>query len=219
MGAMHTEAAWWSPYIGDLAVLVYAVCLIGQLRAVWHYRADDAALRASARPMVVACNAVTALMWCVYGLRFDAPAIAAAHALVLVGLCCVTVVCVRRRLFSQHTVVTACVGLSVAALLFTASSQTVLGCSAAVMTVLLWLPAAVSGIGANNTVVLSRRAWLVLAALEPKTAVLTHAVWLLYGVGMGDVWLWIPAPAVIACAGLALWSVGVMRTVRPLDER
>ena len=136
----------------------------------------------------------------------------------LAGIGVVGAVCVRRRIWRLRGVVGAVLCLVVVAALAASTAQGVLGFAAAVVSVLLWLPAAVSGIGGNNTTVVSREAWLLPTALAPIAAVVTHVAWFIYGLGMGDVWLWLAAPAVVACAVLAQWSVGGMSRGTPLPQ-
>ena len=130
--------------------------------------------------MVALCAAVSAVLWIVYGARFGAPALDNANTLVLVGIGAVSVVYVRRRIWRLRDVLVAALCLRLIALLAASTVQSALGFAATVVSVLLWLPAAVSG--------------------------------------MGDVWLWLAAPAVVVCAVLAQWSVGVMSRVTPLTQ-
>lgn len=193
-----------------------------QLVTMWKvYRTPDSTttLRRTVRPMVALCAAVSAVLWIVYGMRFGAPALDSANTLVLLGLSAVSAVCIRLRIWRLRGVVGAVLCLAAVAVLAASTVQVVLGFAAAVVSVLLWLPAAVSGIGGNNTTVVSREAWLLPTALAPIAAVVTHVAWFIYGVGMGDVWLWLAAPGVVACAVLAKWSVGVMSRVTPLTQR
>ena len=218
---INPDAAWWTPHAGTAAVVCYAVVVVAQLVTLWKVRrAPDSTttLRRTVRPMVALCAAVSAVLWIVYGARFDAPALDSANTLVLAGIGVVGVVCIRRRIWRLRRVVGAALCLGLVALLAASTAQSVLGFAAAVVSVLLWLPAAVSGIGGNNTTVVSREAWLLPTALAPMAAVVTHVAWFMYGLGMGDVWLWLAAPAVVACAVLAQWSVGVMSRVTPLTE-
>lgn len=218
---INPDAAWWTPHTGTVAVLCYAVVVCVQLVTLWKvYRTPDSTttLRRTVRPMVTLCAAVSAVLWIVYGARFDAPALDSANTLVLLGLSAVSAVCIRLRIWRRRSVVGAALCLGLIALLVSATAQVVLGFAAAVVSVLLWLPAAVSGIGGNNTTVVSREAWLLPTTLAPMAAVVTHAAWFIYGIGMGDVWLWLAAPGVVACAVLAKWSVGVMSRVTPLTQ-
>lgn len=217
-----SDPAWWTPYAGAVAVVCYALVVCAQLVTLWkvqHAGQDSTAtLQHSVRPMVALCAAISAVLWIVYGVRFDAPALDAANTIVLAGLGAVSAVCVRRRVWRLRRVLGAVLCLLAVAALAASTMRVVLGFTAAVLSVLLWLPAAVSGIGGRNTTVVSREAWLMPTALAPTAAVLTHAALLVYGIGMQDVWLWIASPAVMMCAILARWSVGVMSTVTPLTK-
>lgn len=218
---MNSDAAWWTPHAGTAAVVCYAVVICVQLVTLWWVcRTPDstATLRRTVRPMVALCAAVSAVLWIVYGARFDAPALDSANTCVLAGIGAVSVVYVRRRIWRLRYVVGAALCLRLIALLAASTVQSALGFAATVVSVLLWLPAAVSGIGGNNATVVSREAWLLPTALAPMATVITHAVWFIYGLGMGDVWLWLAAPAVVVCAVLAQWSVGVMSRVTPLTQ-
>ena len=218
---MNPDAAWWTPHAGTAAVVCYAVVVCVQLVTLWRVcRTSDSTttLRRTVRPMVALCAAVSAVLWIVYGARFGAPALDNANTLVLVGIGAVSVVYVRRRIWRLRDVLVAALCLRLIALLAASTVQSALGFAATVVSVLLWLPAAVSGIGGNNTTVVSREAWLLPTALAPVAAVVTHTAWFIYGLGMGDVWLWLAAPAVVVCAVLAQWSVGVMSRVTPLTQ-
>ena len=218
---INPDAAWWTPHAGTVAVVCYAVVICVQLITLWRVRRtpdSTTTLRRTVRPMVALCAAVSAVLWIVYSARFGAPALDSANTLVLAGIGVVGAVCVRRRIWRLRGVVGAVLCLVVVAALAASTAQGVLGFAAAVVSVLLWLPAAVSGIGGNNTTVVSREAWLLPTALAPIAAVVTHVAWFIYGLGMGDVWLWLAAPAVVACAVLAQWSVGVMSRVTPLPQ-
>ena len=206
-------AAPWVLYVGYLAALLTALCLPVQIYALYVYRNDAASLR-SVRPMVAMISAVVAVMWMTYGLRFDAAAVALARIPILVGLTVLALVYASKGVWSKRAVIGVILALWFVAVLCANSSQTMLGFSAIVLTTMLWIPTAVSGIGvgrvehsATHSVLATAR--LLPWALMPRITVLIYLCWWVYGVGMHDVWLWLASPGVVAYAGLWLWLVRV----------
>lgn len=209
--ASITTTVPWVLYVGYLAALLTALCLPVQLYALYAYRNDAASLR-SVRPMVAVITAITAVMWLSYGLRFDAMAVTLAQIPILVGLVILSLVYASKGVWSKRMVIGIVLALWFVGVMCVNSSRVMLGFSAVVLTTMLWIPTAVSGIGVRS--VEHRTAQPVLATarllpwvLMPRITVLIHLCWWVYGVGMHDVWLWLASPGVVAYAGLWLWSV------------
>lgn len=211
IAASITTTAPWVLYVGYLAAVLTALCLPVQLHALYVYRNDAASLR-SVRPMVAVITAITAVMWLSYGLRFDAIAVSLAQIPILVGLVILSLVYASKGVWSKRMVIGIMLALWFIGVMCANSSQVMLGFSAVVLTTMLWIPTAISGIGVRS--VEYRTAQPVLAtarllpwALMPRITVLIHLCWWVYGVGRHDVWLWLASPGVVAYAGLWLWSV------------
>ena len=209
--ASMTATAPWVLYVGYLAALLTALCLPVQLYALYAYRNDAASLR-SVRPMVAVITAITAVMWLSYGLRFDAMAVTLAQIPILVGLVILALVYASKGVWSKRMVIGIMLGLWFVGVMCANSSQVMLGFNAVVLTAMLWIPTAVSGIGVRSVQYHTRQPVMATArllpwALMPRITVLIHLCWWVYGVGMHDVWLWLASPAVVAYAGLWLWAV------------
>lgn len=213
VAAASITAAPWVLYVGYLAAVLTALCLPVQVYALYAYRNDAASLR-SVRPMVAIISATVAVMWMTYGLRFDAAAMALAQIPILIGLVILALVYASKGVWSKRVVIGAILALWFVGVLCANSSRVMLGFNAVVLTTMLWIPTAVSGIGvgrvehsATHSVLATAR--LLPWALMPRSTVLIHLCWWIYGIGMHDVWLWLSSPGVVVYAGMWLWSVRV----------
>ena len=218
--ASITATAPWVLYVGYLAALLTALCLPVQVYALYAYRNDAASLR-SVRPMVAVITAITVVMWLSYGLRFDAMAVTLAQIPILVGLVILSLVYASKGVWSKRMVIGIMLALWFISVLCANSSQVMLGFSAVVLTAMLWVPTAVSGIGVCNVQDHTMQPVLATArllpwALMPRITVLIHLCWWVYGVGMHDVWLWLASPGVVVYAGMWLWAVYVAN--RPIKN-
>ena len=211
IAASMTATAPWVLYVGYLAALLTALCLPVQLYALYAYRNDAASLR-SVRPMVAVITAITAVMWLSYGLRFDAMAVTLAQIPILVGLVILALVYASKGVWSKRMVIGVILALRFVGVMCANSSRITLGFNAVVLTTMLWIPTAVSGIGVRSIEHHTMQpvfatARLLPWALMPRITVLIYLCWWVYGVGMHDVWLWLASPGVVAHAGMWLWAV------------
>lgn len=210
-----TDTAPWVLYVGYTAVILTTLCLPVQFYALYTHRDDPDNLR-SVRPMVAMISAVVAVMWAIYGLRFDAGAIVLAQIPILVGLIALACIYVRACVWSKRLVAGCVLILCVIVLLCVNTREEMLGFSAVVLTVMIWIPTALSGIGIryspHQTVQsVSITAKLLPWSMMPRITALTHICWWIYGVGMQDVWLWLASPGVVAFTGMRVWSVYVAK--------
>ena len=134
-----TDTAPWVLYIGYAAVILTTLCLPVQFHALYTHRNDPDNLR-SVRPMVAMISAVVAVMWAIYGLRFDAGAVVLAQIPILVGLIALACIYVRARVWSKRLVTGCVLILCVIVLLCVNTRQEMLGFSAVVLTVMIWMP-------------------------------------------------------------------------------
>lgn len=210
-----THTAPWALYVGCAAIILTTLCLPVQLYALYAHRNDAASLR-SVRPMVAIISAVVAVMWAIYGLRFDAVAMVLAQIPILVGLTVLACIYARAHVWSKRLVTGCVLVLCVIVLMCVNTRQEMLGFSAVVLTVMIWIPTALSGIGIryspHQTVQsVSITAKLLPWSLMPRITALTHICWWIYGIGMHDVWLWLASPGVVAFTGMRVWSVYVAK--------
>lgn len=211
IAASMTVTAPWVLWLGYLAALLTALCLPVQLYALYIYRNDAVSLR-SVRPMVAVITAITAVMWLSYGLRFEAMAVTLAQIPILIGLVILALIYASKGVWSKRVVIGTILALWFVGVLCANSSQVMLGFSAVVLTAMLWIPTAVSGIGVHNVQHHTMQPVLATVrllpwALMPRITVLIHLCWWVYGVGMHDVWLWLASPGVVVYAGMWLWAV------------
>lgn len=167
---------------------------------LWGHKDEPPVLRGLSLASILFTTA-NSVMWAIYGVLYNAwpTTIAAAAALVVMAI--TAWLLARARVWTP---------LGTAAFLaFTAActwwsfwvSQDTLGLWGNVLSIVMWIPAAMR--------VVRRRGTVAALAYPPLTSwiiVATNVAWIVYGVMLDDIWLWLSSPVSIVCAGIMLWS-------------
>lgn len=186
--------------VGLTASLASALQHPSHVVYLWGHKDEPPVLRGLSLASILFTTA-NSVMWAIYGVLYNAwpTTIAAAAALVVMAI--TAWLLVRAKVWTV---------LGTAAFLafttgFTLWSfwvgQDTLGLWGNVLSIVMWIPAAARVVRSRGSV--------AALAYPPATSwiiVATNVAWIVYGVMLDDIWLWLSSPVSIVCAGVMLWA-------------
>lgn len=196
--------------IGLVASLASALQHPSHVVYLWGHRKDATVLRGLSLASILATTA-NSVMWAIYGGLYNAwpTTIAAAAALVVMFI--TAVLLIRAGVWNT-------LGTLGFVLFFTVCtwwsfwvSQDTLGLWGNVLSIVMWIPAAVKVVRSRGTV-----AALAYPPMTSWIIVATNVAWIVYGVMLNDIWLWLSSPVSIVCAAVML--VVYHRTERTIGK-
>lgn len=186
--------------IGFFAAVATAFQHPAHVKYLWAHRDDPEVLRGLSLVSILVTTA-NSLLWVVYGLSYNAwPT-----ALASVGAIAVMVFTVwllhRARVWSTAGLVVYSV-FAVACVVWPMFvPQDVLGLMGGSISIFMWLPAAAKVVRLSGS-----PGALAYPPVMSWVIIANNIAWIIYGVMLDDIWLWLPCPVAIACAVLMLWS-------------
>ena len=167
---------------------------------LWGHKDEPPVLRGLSLASILFTTA-NSVMWAIYGVLYNAwpTTIAAAAALVVMAI--TAWLLVRARVWTPLGTAAFLAFTTVCTWWSFWVSQDTLGLWGNILSIVMWIPAAMRVVRRRGTV-----AALAYPPLMSWIIVATNVAWIVYGVMLDDIWLWLSSPVSIVCAGIMLWS-------------
>ena len=186
--------------IGLTASLASALQHPSHVIYLWGHKDEPPVIRGLSLASIYFTTA-NSVMWAIYGVLYNAwpTTIAAAAALVVMAI--TAWLLIRAKVWNP--------AMTAAFLAFTAVctwwsfwvGQDTLGLWGNILSIVMWIPAAVRVVRSRGTV-----AALAYPPLTSWIIVATNVAWIVYGVMLNDLWLWLSSPVSIVCAAVMVWA-------------
>lgn len=186
--------------VGASATLLSALTHPSHLAYLWRHRDDTETLKGvsmASAGVVVASQ----MIWVVYGLTVNGIWAAAIAGISVVVQTYIVVVVSRAGAASKSSVAAICAAALAALITSLLLPGPVLGAIGVAVSAAMWVPAAIVVVRAAGTA--AGRAY---PPVMSTVIVVANLLWLVYGLLLNDIWLWLPCPLHIASGMLMLWA-------------
>lgn len=186
--------------LGMFAAILSALQHPSHVIYLWGHRKEASVLRGLSILSILFTTA-NSIMWGFYGAMYNAwPTALAALAAMVVMLITVWLL-LQAKVWNPLAImgyIAFCVAVSWWSVWV---SQNTLGLWGNLLSIVMWIPAAIKIVKVRGTA-----AGLSYPPMTSWIIIATNVVWIIYGVMLQDIWLWLSSPVSILCAGLMLWA-------------
>ena len=167
---------------------------------LWGHRKDVSILKGLSLLSILFTTA-NSIAWGIYGLMYKAYPTALIAVSGTIVMAITVGILVKARMWKIPALIGYILFILLLIFLSLIAPQDQLGFWGNMISIGMWIPAALKVIKVRNT-----PAALSYPPVTSWTIIITNILWISYGVLLQDIWLWLSAPFSITCALMMLWA-------------